>query len=147
MTPSTCEPEVERFGVMSGRRLLHQLSDTHAAPKGIIRSSGAAEGVAIDSLEPGTTLVVTTQNSYYHLVILLDPSFVLMKGGTMFPEATVVRLDGSTAGGSALKMGWILVGFQIEMWLGSVRIRSSRVRSVSIESVPAVRGWDGPVRA
>ena len=65
----------------------------------------------------------------------------------MFPEATIVRLEGSTAGGSALKVGWILVGFQIEMWLGSVRIRSSRVRSVSIESVSAVPGWDDPARA
>lgn len=28
-------------------------------------------------------------------------------------------------------------GFQIEMWLGSVQITSSSVRSVSIENIPA----------
>ena len=123
------------------------MSDTHATLQGIVRSAGCAEGVAIDSLAPGTTLVVTTLNSYYRVAILLDPSVVLIKGGTMFPEATVVRLDGSTAGGSALKVGWILVGFQLEMRLGSVRIRSSRVRSVSIEGVPAACRSDDPARA
>jgi hypothetical protein len=98
-------------------------------------------------LEPGTTLIVNTRHSQYRFVMLLDPRFVLVKGGAMFPETTIVRLDGATAGGSALKMGWILVGFQIEMWLGSVRIRSSRVRSVSIESVPATCVCDGLAHA
>jgi cyclohexyl-isocyanide hydratase len=107
----------------------------------------AAEGVPIDSLEPGATLVVSTRNSHYRFVILDQPHLVLVKGGAMFPEAAVVRLEGATAGGSALKMGWILVGFQIEMWLGSVRIRSSAVRSVSIEHIPAVRACDDRAHA
>lgn len=102
-----------------------------------IRAAGV-EGVAIESLEPGTTLIVKTRNSQYRIVILFDPCLVLVKGGTMFPEATVVRLQGATAGGSAIKMGWILVGFQIEMWLGFARVRSSRVCSISIESVPII---------
>jgi hypothetical protein len=97
------------------------------------------EGVAIDSLEPGTTLVVHTCNSEYRLVILLDSPSVLVKGGALFPEARVVRLEGATAGGSALRVGWILIGLRMEMWDGLVRIRSSRVRSVQVESVPP--GW------
>jgi hypothetical protein len=105
-----------------------------------------SSGIAIDSLEPGTTLVVNTCNSSYRFVILFDPCLVLVKGGAMFPEATVVRLEGATAGGSALKMGWILVGCQIEMWLGSLRITSSRVRSVSIEGIPAAGAFDDLAR-
>ena len=58
---------------------------------------------------------------------------MLVQGGTMFPEATSVRLEGATADGSALKMGWILVGLRFEMSLGPKRITSSRVRSVAIE--------------
>jgi len=104
--------------------------------EGIAVRSDAAEGVAIDSLEPGTTLIVQTRNSQYRFVILSDPQRVLVKGGTMFPETAIVRLEGATAVGSALKVGWILVGCQIEMCLGSVRIRSSNVCSVSIETVP-----------
>ena len=65
----------------------------------------------------------------------------------MFPEPTIVRLEGATAGGSALKIGWILVGFHMEMWLGPVRIRSSRVRFVSVSKRPEVqfqaRFWIG----
>jgi cyclohexyl-isocyanide hydratase len=107
----------------------------------------AAKGVAIDALEPGTTLVVNTRNSQYRFVTLFEPCLVLVRGGAMFPEATNVRLEGATAGGSAVKVGWILVGFQMELWLGPVRIRSSRVRSVSIESIPAAGLCDGRARA
>jgi len=129
------------------------LSDPHASSgrrdtlESFARSSVAAKGVAIDSLEPGTTLAVSTRNSQYRFVTLFDPCLVLVKGGAMFPESTIVRLEGATAGGSALKVGWILVGFQMEMWLGPVRIRSSRVRSVSIESIPAAGLCDGRARA
>lgn len=104
----------------------------------------ATEGLAIDSLRPGTTLVVHTRNSQYRFLILWDPYMVLVKGGRRFPEATVVRLDGATAGGTSLKLGWILVGFQMEMRRGFVRVTSSRVRSVSIEAVPVDLARDGP---
>ena len=72
---------------------------------------------------------------------------VMVTGGALFPEATIVRLAGATAAGSGLKMGWILVGFRIEMWLGSARIRSSSVRSVAIESIPAMCVCDGRTHA
>ena len=114
--------------------------------EGFAFRSRAAEGVAINALQPGTTLVVNTRNSQYRFVTLFHPCLVLVKGGAMFPEATVVRLGGATAGGSALKIGWILVGFQIEMCLGSLRVRSSRVRSVSIENVPPGRACDDRTR-
>ena len=107
----------------------------------------AADGIAVDSLEPGTTLVVNTNNSQYRFVALLDAGLVLAKGGALFPEATIVRLARATAGGSGLKAGWILVGFHMEMWVGPTRIRSSRVRSVSIEGVPASVLGDGRARA
>jgi cyclohexyl-isocyanide hydratase len=97
-----------------------------------------AEGVAIDSLEPGTTVTVQTLNSRYQFVTLFDSKLVLVKGGARFPEAAIVRLEGATAGGSALKTGWIVVGLRIEMSLGPVRITSSTVRSVSIASIPPV---------
>ena len=97
--------------------------------------SDGTDGVAVDSLEPGTTLVVQTRNSQYRLVILIDRPVVIIQGGKLFPEPTVVRLEGATAGGSALKTGWILVGLQMEMSNGSIRIRSSPVRSVSVGDV------------
>ena len=135
-------PEMERLEVASGDRASPPQGEKHATLERFALRSGTTEGVSIDALAPGTTLVVSTRNSDYRFVILFDPCLVLVKGGAMFPETTVVRLEGATAGGSALKMGWILVGCQIEMWLGPVRIRSSRVRSVSIENVPPARTGD-----
>jgi hypothetical protein len=110
----------------------------HFTLEDVAASAVVNEGIAIESLEPGATLVVRTRNSRYRFVILSEPSFVLVKGGALFPQATIVRLVGATASGSVLKMGWILVGFRMEMWLGSVRITSSHVRSVAIDERPAL---------
>lgn len=144
---SMYKPEMGYLEVAISDPVSHSSSGRRDTLEGFALSLVAAKGVALDSLEPGTTIVVNTRNSQYRFVILFDPCLVLVKGGAMFPEPTVVRLEGASAGGSALKVGWILVGFQIEMWLGSVRIRSSRVRSVSIESVPAVCVCDGRAHA
>ena len=97
--------------------------------------SGADEtyGVWIDSLEPGTTVRVTTRHSHYRFVILDSPGQVLVTGSPMFADGTIVRLEGSTAGGSALKVGCIVVGFKMEMRFGAVRIVSSRVLAVTIQ--------------
>jgi cyclohexyl-isocyanide hydratase len=137
------EPDIDGLAIVATDGVFDSSSGKRDTLGGFAARSAAAEGVAIDSLEPGTTLIVHTRNSQYRFVILFDPQLVLVKGGALFPETTIVRLDGATAGGSALKVGWILVGFQIEMCLGSVRIRSSNVRSVSIESAPALCVCDG----
>ena len=105
----------------------------------------AMQGIALDSLTPGTALLVTTLNSHYRFVVLLQSQYLLVQGGAKFPEWTVVRFDGATAGGSAIRVGWILVGFQMEMVLGAERVRSSRVRSISIEGAPVLpAASDGP---
>jgi hypothetical protein len=92
------------------------------------------DGIDITALRPGTTVVVETHNSRYRFVILFDPSAVLVKGGGMFPDHTVVRLVGATAGGTVVKAGWIVIGLRIEMRFDSVCIRSSPVRSVKVEN-------------
>ena len=91
------------------------------------------DGVSIAGLEPGTTLLVHTRNSEYRFVILSDDAAALVKGGALFPEATVVRFGGATAGGSTLKVGWILVGFHMEMWTDGRHVKTSPVSSIAIE--------------
>ena len=109
--------------------------------------SDVPEGVAIHSLQPGTTLVVNTRNSQYRVVTLFDPHSVLVKGGAMFPDETVVRFDGAADCGGALKIGWILVGCRMEMRIGFTRITSSRVLSIAIGGIPAGSGHDEHPRA
>lgn len=105
----------------------------HATLNDLPFSSDEMYGVSIDALEPGTTVRVVTRHSHYRFVILDCPGEVLVTGGSMLPEGTIVRLEGSTDGESALKIGWILIGSRIEMRFGAVRIVSSRVRAVTIQ--------------
>jgi hypothetical protein len=67
--------------------------------------------------------------------VVLDGArhLVLAEGG-IFHEPTVVHVSGATFGGSTLKLGWILVGLRVEFGLGSKRIITSPVQSVTIES-------------
>ena len=101
-------------------------------------TSVAIQGVAIHSLEPGTTVVVNTWNSRYRLVTLLDRPSVLVTGGSSFPVATVAQLVGATAGGSVVRVGWIQVGWHMEISHGTRRVTSSPVRSIVIEAVPVI---------
>jgi hypothetical protein len=94
-----------------------------------------AAGVDIRALRPGTTVIVETDNSRYRFVTLLDPSTLVVKGGAMFPEQAIVQLIGATIG-SNVRVGWIVVGLRMEMYLGRMCIRSSAVRSVTVERVP-----------
>jgi hypothetical protein len=99
--------------------------------------AGGDEGIAIQSLEPGTTLIVQTRNSEYRVAVLDGTDLdVIVTGGQLFQDATRVRLEGATTRGSLLKIGWIGVGLRVEMSLAGRRIVTSPVRSITIEGVP-----------
>jgi hypothetical protein len=98
--------------------------------------SSNRQGVAIDALAAGVMLVVRTERSSYRLVVVDGAQHLVRVHGGVFPEPTTLRLSGATAGGSAIKVGWILVGMRMEFSAGTRRITSSNVHSVRIE--PAV---------
>jgi hypothetical protein len=89
-----------------------------------------ADGLAIEGLAPGTVLEVQTRNSRYRLTLLDGDGHALVTGGALFREPTEVRIEGSTAGGSSLKLGWIGVGLRLELSMGKRLITTSDVRSV-----------------
>jgi len=88
------------------------------------------EGLAVEALEPGTVLDVTTCNSRYRLVVLDADGNALVSGGWRFPDPIEVRIEGSTAGGRALRLGWIGVGLRLEMRMGTRTITTSTIRSI-----------------
>lgn len=94
------------------------------------------DGFDIGSLVSGTTLLVHTRNTHYHMVVL-NPArrLVLAKGGELFRDETEARLNGATSGGSTLKSGWIGVGFRMDLTAKGRRIITSPVRSITVESV------------
>jgi hypothetical protein len=113
---------------------------------GFALESGEREGLNIETLAAGVTLIVRTRRSSYKVVVLDGRRHLVLVEGGVFPEGTVVQLSGATIGGSTLKLGCILVGLRMEFGLGSRQITSSIVEAVAIESEPA-RAFEPPAAA
>jgi hypothetical protein len=98
--------------------------------------AGCVNGVALDSLEPGTVVELDTRHSRYRMVVCGGDRRVLVAGGSRFPEQTEARIEGATAGGSVLKVGWIGVGLRLEMAVGRRRLTTSRVERIAVTGPP-----------
>ncbi len=96
--------------------------------------SGCSDGIDFRSLDIGTVVNVHTRYSCYRLVVI-DPEDkrALVKGGQFFVESTEVRIEGATAGGTAIRRGWIGIGLRLEMLNLDKRITTSVVQSVTID--------------
>lgn len=106
--------------------------------------SGALEGIAIDPLDFGARILVRTRYSQYRLTVLDGPSGdVFIEGGNLLQGSTPARLTGATAGGTAVKLGWIGVGLRMELNVAGVRITTSPVRSVEIEDETPAHAFTG----
>jgi hypothetical protein len=101
-----------------------------ATMDGFLAASSASDGLCVRDLEPLTTLHVWTCNSCYRIVISHQAA-IFVQGGRFFPEATEARLEGSSAGGTLLKVGWIGVGLRMEIWAQGQRIVTSPVQSIT----------------
>jgi hypothetical protein len=98
------------------------------------------EGMGIDlrALSPGTSLAIATRNSSYRLVKLGGRGGnALIQGGSFFARETEVRVAGSTAGGSLLKIGWICLGLPLELSAGRRRFVTSPVCSITVDNPAA----------
>ena len=92
------------------------------------------EGVDLSSLPAGTRVIVETRNSRYCLVMKDEGGCnAVGLGGRYCPEETDVQIHGSTLGGSLISMGWIGLGWLIELSVQGKCILTSRVRSISVE--------------
>jgi hypothetical protein len=110
-------------GVLRGRTL-------DAFADAVSRSSGLGVG----ELPALTRLFVRTRNSVYRIDVL-EPRdrVVLVQGGAFFPQPTKGWLNGSSFGGSCLKVGWIGVGLHLEFHANDRFIITSRVLSMDVE--------------
>ena len=93
----------------------------------------ASDGVHLHELDPLTTLLVTTCNSLYRIIVSRR-SAILVQGGHFFPEMTEGHLQGSSLGGSFLKVAWIGIGLRMEICAGGQRIVTSPVRAIARET-------------
>ena len=75
---------------------------------GFVEEVSRTEGIGLIDVDAFTTLVVHTENSVYQVTILKPHAKeVLVQGGAFFPVRTKACLNGSSFGGSCLKLGWV----------------------------------------
>jgi hypothetical protein len=103
---------------------------------GFVDNVAGAHGIHLRDVEPLTTLVVRTHNSRYRILIT-EGTAAIVCGGTFFPEPTPARIDGSSCGGTLLKVGWIGIGLRMEIFTNGRRIITSPVRDVTLEHASA----------
>ena len=114
-------------------------ADVVAVPRrctldGFIDEVSQADGVMLVDVDALTTLVVQTENSVYRITILQPHTReVLVQGGLFFTMRTRACLNGSSFGGSCLKLGWVGVGLRMELHTEDKWIVTSHVRSITVE--------------
>lgn len=97
----------------------------------------SSEGLYLCHLPPCTSLLVSTLNSVYRLVVMHPPD-LYVQGGVFFPEPTAARLVGSSrVPGGWLKMGWIGVGLRFELCSRDQYVVTSPVRAITRTDPPA----------
>jgi hypothetical protein len=88
--------------------------------------------VHLDSCREFDRIVVRTRHSVYELTVLRGTDGdVLVRGGRAFPEFRHARLEGSTAGGSALSVRSVDVGRRMELQVDGRRFVSSTIQAIS----------------
>lgn len=71
-------------------------------------------GVHLPDVRPGSVLAIQTANRMYRMVVLGDRTALLSGHPTFCPDPAEVRINGSTWGGSMLKMKFVGRGMHLE---------------------------------
>ncbi len=101
------------------------------AVNGNIIRSEVEGGVYLRNLLPGAVLSIKTQNRVYTMEVLADGTALLSGHPEFCPEPTKVHIQGSTWGGSMLKMKYIGRSMQMEFMHPSLgRIVTSRIADI-----------------
>ena len=106
----------------------------HCTLDGFVEATSQASGVGLADVDAFSTLVVRTRNSVYRVTVLRPHAReVMVQGGEFFTARTRACLNGSSFGGSCLKLGWVGIGSHMEFHADDQWIITSRVRSLAVE--------------
>ena len=94
-----------------------------------IAESELQGGVFVKDLPRLTTLVVDTKNSRY--ILIHEAKGWVVSGGTHFPNPVPCYINGSTWGGSMLKVGFIGRGMRLELTIGGRTLTTSTIQEVT----------------
>ena len=102
------------------------------------------KGIYVSKQVQGTKISVQTKNSTYKIEVLDTEGEVRVIGG-LFEVSSVARFNGSTFGGTMLKMDWIGKDMHMEFQDDERIYTTSLVREATIFGLGWVyaMGWDG----
>jgi hypothetical protein len=104
----------------------------------LIEEQAKEPGIDVRRLKPGVRVIVNTMNSEYVLETTEEPGIVYAQGGKHIPHRRKVGFNGSTFGGSMIKVGWIGRGMHMEFQTSVRRIlTTSSVRRAVVQG----DGW------
>jgi hypothetical protein len=83
--------------------------------KQIIAEQPNNDGIDLLRLEKGTKIKAQTRNTLYTIEVFDKDHFMVYDEGNRFEKPQLVPINGSTWGGSMLKIKWIGIGMHIEM--------------------------------
>lgn len=96
------------------------------------------DGVFLSDIEHGTTLLVVTESRTYALVALGNREALISGHPEHCPSPVRVRVQGSTWGGSLLRMDFIGKGMHLEYWHPVHKcVTTSQI--VDVRVLPALR--------
>ena len=112
----------------------HNRIPRHRTLGGFVEAVSHTEGVGLADVDAFTTLVVQTDNSVYQITVLQPYAReVFVEGGAFFPTRTRTCLNGSSFGGSCLKLGWVGLGLHMEFHTQDQWIITSHIRAIAVE--------------
>jgi hypothetical protein len=101
---------------------------------GFVEAVSHTKGVGLADVDAFSTLVVRTRNSVYRVTVLRPHAReVMVQGGMFFTARTRACFNGSSFGGSCLKLGWVGIGSHMEFHADDQWIITSHVRSIAVE--------------
>lgn len=100
----------------------------------IIEAQEDKDGVDIDAIDVGTLLEVQTQNTLYKIRKVQNRVFEV-QGGKYFPSPIETQINGSTWGGSMLRIKWLGIDMYMEIIVPGPKpklITTSSINSITI---------------
>lgn len=89
-------------------------------------------GIWYDKLPAGSVVQVQTKNTLYVIEKRSDTQSFITGHPKYCPIPTECRINGSTFGGSMLRIGWLGVGMHLEFCLGDGVITTSQIQDVRV---------------
>ena len=108
---------------------------------GFATETSRVQGVGLADLPPFTSLKIQTLNTIYEVTVPRpSEATVFVRGGRVFPILTEASFNGSSFGGSCLKVAWFCVGLHLEFRCVYGTILTSKVRSIEFLEASSLPG-------